>query len=139
MIDLRYLIFFTLILSGCSSKISGNLLLGAWWATQEDSTYFEIYINEREFVFNHEAYGPIEYKYRVYDDSIKVFNNNNGRSKHWKTVQISDSTLILKSDHEELILNRIILTEGYFDLRVDSIAFQNFQESFIQRYLRKRE
>lgn len=113
--------------------------MGAWWGTQEDSTYFEIYFNEKEFVFNHEAYGPIEYKYRVYDDSIKVFTNSNGRSKNWKTVQISDSILILTSDHEELILNRIILTEGYFDLRVDSIAFENFQENFIQRYLRKRE
>ncbi|PRY87639.1 hypothetical protein [Mongoliibacter ruber] len=139
MIDLRYLIFFILILFGCSSKISENLLLGAWWATQEDSTYFEIYINEREFVFNHEAYGPIEYKYRVYDDSIKIFTNSNGRSKNWEIVQISDSSLILKSEHEEFILNKIILSEGYFDLRIDSIAFENFQENFIERYLRKRE
>lgn len=139
MINLRYLIFIILILSGCSSKNLKNLLLGVWWGTQEDSTYFEIYFNEKEFVFNHEAYGPIEYKYRVYDDSIKIFTNSNGRSKNWKTVQISDSILTLKSDHEELILNRIILTEGYFDLRVDSIAFENFQENFIQRYLRKRE
>jgi hypothetical protein len=139
MIDLRNLMFVILIVSGCSSKIRENLPLGAWWATQKDSTYFEIYINEREFVFNHEAYGPIEYQYKVYDEYIKVFYNRNGQSKRWEKVLISDSILILKSKEEKINLKRIVLEESYFDKRVDSMAFENFQENFIKRYLKKRE
>ncbi|MDO8968329.1 MAG: hypothetical protein Q8S14_10880 [Algoriphagus sp.] len=48
------LVLILMIFWGCSKRISSKAVIGSWWSLQEDSTYFEVYINEEQFVFNHE-------------------------------------------------------------------------------------
>lgn len=126
-----------MIFWGCSKRISSKAVIGSWWSLQEDSTYFEVYINEEQFVFNHESYGPIYYEYLLVNDSLFISDRQKSSVKKWKIVEISDSKLVFKSDWGEIDLHIIPLEKTFFEIQYDSIGFVNFQEEFIKRYLEK--
>ncbi|WP_310105333.1 hypothetical protein [Algoriphagus sp. 4150] len=128
MISKMYFALCVLILLGCSKKISSNQVIGNWWSIEDDSIYFELYVNEHEWVVNHEDYGPFPYKYTLYSDSICI------GEKKW-AVEATDTSLVLSNQEEKFILYKLSLKESIFESWNDSLAFENFQEEFIRRYL----
>ncbi|TXE04777.1 hypothetical protein [Algoriphagus aquimarinus] len=119
-----------LIISGCSKRITSNEVIGNWWSIKVDSSYSETYVNEVEWVYNHEDFGPFSYKYTFYSDSICI------GVKKW-ALNVSDTSLVLSDHQEKFILYKLPLKESIFESRKDSLAYENFQEEFRKRYLSK--
>ncbi len=128
---------FVLILLGCSKKLSSNRVTGNWWSIEVDSTYSELYVNEREWVVNHESYGPIKYEYILTNDSLFILDSRKVRMRNWEVVHNSKSTLVIRSNKEERKLYRLRLSNSYFEVLNDSLAYENFEQEFIRRYLNK--
>lgn len=131
-----YLGLFVLIIFACSKKISSNQVMGSWWSIEADLTYSESYINEDEWVYNHQSFGPIHYKYHLENDNLFVFNNLDSKKK-WEILYCSDSQLVIKSDSVQMTLNKLKIRKNYFDTFKDSVEFDLFQQEFISRYLEK--
>lgn len=132
---------FVLILSftlGCKQGKTNKDISGNWWSKQADSTYFELYINEDEYVFNHESYGTIPRKYQHHLDSIYIYNFENEKLGAWRIVDSSDSTLVLSNLQEKYKLNRINIPKSYFESYKDSLDWKSFEEEFHLRYLMKK-
>ncbi|GEM_PF-2016816 len=130
-----FLVLCILFPIGCSNKISSNQIIGSWWYIQDDSTYSEVYINENEWVFNHESIGPISMKYYLRKDSLFISDFENINMKNWKVVKVNKFKLLLKRNEEEVYLYRLYLIDTYFDVLNDSVAYDNFEQEFIYRYL----
>jgi hypothetical protein len=135
MIKRRYFVLCFLILLGCSKKISKDQIIGNWWSIEEDSTYSEVYVNGAEWVINHESYGPIGYQYKLTDDSLFISDSMNSRLRIWKIVRSSSSSLVIKSNMAERKLYKFKLNNSYFGALNDSVAYDNFEQEFIYRYL----
>ncbi|PZX58458.1 hypothetical protein LV84_01666 [Algoriphagus ratkowskyi] len=123
---------------GCKQEKTNKDILGHWWSTQEDSSYFELYINEIEFVLNHASYGPIPRKYEYHFDTIYLYNFENEKLGKWRIVDSSDSVLVLSNQEEEYKLYRINIPNSYFESYQDSLDWESFEEEFHLRYLKRR-
>jgi hypothetical protein len=136
--EIMYFALLGLILFGCSEKMVSNQVIGNWWSIEDDSTYAEAYVNEDEWVVNHESYGPIRYEYILANDSLLISDSKNVRMRSWKIVKRSKYALVIKSDKEERKLYRLRLSNTYFEVINDSIAYEIFEQEFINRYLVRR-
>jgi hypothetical protein len=136
MIKKAYFIIVILIIMGCSKKISSSQIFGSWWSIEVDSTYSESYINNYEWVYNHQSFGPIHYKYYFLKDTLIIFKNMDSMGRKWIMLNSSDSKLVLQSDSVVMELNKLRIKRNYFDTINDSVKFDIFQHEFICRYLR---
>ena len=123
---------------GCKQRKFYKDISGNFWSKQEDSTYFELYINDSEFVINHESYGPIPRKYKYLSDSIYIFNFENVELEVWRIVDYSDSILVLGNQQGEYKLKKMNLPKSYFESYKDSLYWGIFKEEFHIRYMKKK-
>lgn len=131
MIKKIYLVIMFLAFFGCSKNISSNQVMGSWWSIEADSTYSESYVNEKEWVYAHESFGPFSYEYTLYADSISI-----GLEK-WAILVVSDTSLVLSNQKEEFLFYKLSLKKSIFEARKDSLEYDKFQEEFINRCLNK--
>jgi hypothetical protein len=125
-----------LVLVSCGEKEKDNPLLGNWYGFEQDSTYYELYINDTLIVLNHESIGPIGYDYFV-QENILIVSNAAGMERVWQMTAVEDEYFILVDSLETITYFKIDLAQDFFKSIQDSLSYVEFQEGFTSRYLDK--
>ncbi|WP_194972831.1 hypothetical protein [Aquiflexum lacus] len=126
-----------LVLISCGEKEKDNPLFGNWYGFEQDSTYYELYINDTLIVLNHESIGPIGYDYFV-QDNILIVSNAAGMERVWQMTAVEDDYFTLIDSLETITYFKIDLAQDFFKSIQDSLSYVEFQEGFTFRYLEKK-
>lgn len=126
-----------LIIISCGEKKTENPLLGNWYGFEQDSTYYELYINDTLIVLNHENIGPIGYDYLV-QDHILIVSNAAGMERIWQMTEVEKEFFTIKDSLETISYFKINVPLDFFKSIQDSLLYAEFKEGFSSRYLEKR-
>lgn len=130
-------VLLVLVLISCGEKEKDNPLMGNWYGFEQDSTYYELYINDTLIVLNHESIGPIGYDYFV-QDNILIVSNAAGMERVWQMTAVEDDYFTLIDSLETITYFKIDLAQDFFKSIQDSLSYVEFQEGFTFRYLEKK-
>ena len=125
------IIFGSLVFS-CGKNENNNPLLGNWYGFEQDSTYYELYINDTLIVLNHENIGPIGYDYSI-QEKILIVSNAAGMERIWQMTEIDKEYFIIRDSLESITYYRMDLPLDFFDSIKDSLNYANFKEAYNTR------
>lgn len=126
-----------LVLISCGEKEKDNPLLGNWYGFEQDSTYYELYINDTLIVLNHESIGPIGYDYFV-QENILIVSNAAGMERVWQMTAVEKDYFSIRDSLETITYFKIDLPLDFFKSIQDSLSYVEFKEGFSSRYLEKK-
>ncbi|WP_373522939.1 hypothetical protein [Aquiflexum sp.] len=126
-----------LVIISCGERDKNNALLGNWYGFEQDSTYYELYINDTLIVLNHENIGPIGYDYHV-QENILIVSNAAGMERIWQITEIEKELFTIKDSLETITYFKIDIPLDFFESIKDSISYVEFKERFSLRYLDKK-
>jgi hypothetical protein len=119
-------------LLSCSQK-EKNPLLGNWYAFEQDSTYYELYVNDTLIVLNNDNIGPIGYDYLVKENLLYI-SNAAGMERIWKMNEISDNYFIIEDSLESIKYYQLDLPLDFFASIQDSVTYAEFKKGFASRF-----
>ncbi len=125
-------LYFSISLPSCVQK-EKNPLLGNWYAFEQDSTYYELYVNDTLIVLNHYNIGPVGYDYMVKENMLYI-SNAAGMERIWKMNEITDSYFIIEDKVESIKYYRLDLPIDFFASIQDSITYAEFKKGFASRF-----
>lgn len=131
--NLIWPILLGMIIFSCGKKENDNPLLGNWFGFEQDSTYYELYINDTLIVLNHENIGPIGYDYQI-QDSILIVSNAAGMERIWQMTKIDQELFSIKDSLESITYYRMNTPIDFFNSIKDSISYAIFKEEFTARF-----
>lgn len=118
-------------LLSCGQK-EKNPLLGNWYAFEQDSTYYELYVNDTLIVLNNDNIGPIGYDYMIKENMLYI-SNDAGMERIWKMNEISDNYFIIEDRLESIKYYRLDLPIDFFLSIQDSSSYSAFKNAFYSR------
>jgi hypothetical protein len=118
-------------LLSCGQK-EKNPLLGNWYAFEQDSTYYELYINDTLIVLNNNNIGPVGYDYMVKENMLYI-SNAAGMERIWKMNEITDTHFIIEDRLESIKHYRLDLPLDFFLSIQDSSSYNAFKNAFYSR------
>jgi hypothetical protein len=124
-------------LLSCNQK-EKNPLFGNWYAFEQDSTYYELYVNDTLIVLNNENIGPIGYDYMIKENMLYI-SNAAGMERIWKMNEISDNYFIIEDRLESIKYYRLDLPLDFFVSIQDSSAYGAFKNAFNLRFEEKKK
>ncbi|SMD41733.1 hypothetical protein SAMN00777080_0263 [Aquiflexum balticum DSM 16537] len=119
-------------LLSCGQK-EKNPLLGNWYAFEQDSTYYELYVNDTLIVLNNDNIGPIGYDYMIKENMLYI-SNDAGMERIWKMNEISDNYFIIEDRLESIKYYRLDLPIDFFLSIQDSVSYAEFKMGFGSRF-----
>lgn len=119
-------------LVSCGQK-EKNPLLGNWYAFEQDSTYYELYINDTLIVLHNNNIGPIGYDYMVKENLLYI-SNAAGMERIWKMNEITDNYFIIEDRLESIKYYRLDLPVDFFVSIQDSVTYAEFKMGFASRF-----
>lgn len=124
------------IFTSCNFNGSKNPIMGNWYGFEEDSTYYELYVNDSLIVLHHHQIGPIGYDYNV-DGNMLVVSNEAGVERIWQILEENNDTFTLSDSLESIRYNRLDLPKDFFISIKDSLSYAEFKNEFLKRYFKK--
>jgi hypothetical protein len=122
-----------LVVFSCGEKEKDNPLLGNWFGFEQDSTYYELYINDTLIVLNHENIGPIGYDYFI-EENILIVSNAAGMERIWQMTEVEEKSFTIKDSLETITYFKMEIPLDFFNSIQDSISYAAFKEGFTARY-----
>ena len=122
--------------SSCSFSESKNPMLGNWYGFEEDSTYYELYVNDSLIVLHHHQIGPIGYDYHI-EGNLLVVSNEAGMERIWQVSEDNHNTFTLTDSLESIRYKRLELPKDFFLSIKDSLSYSEFKKEFLNRYSKK--
>lgn len=121
------------IFSSCNFNKNVNPLFGNWYGFEQDSTYYELYVNDTLIVLHHHNIGPIGYDYQI-DENHLVVSNEAGMERVWQVLDESKDAFTLRDSLEYIRYIRLDLSEDFFKSIQDSISYQEFKKGYLKRF-----
>lgn len=118
-------------LNSCNQK-EKNPLLGNWYGFEQDSTYYELYVNDTLIVLNNNNIGPIGYDYMIKENMLYI-SNDAGMERIWKMNETSDNYFIIEDRLEYIKYYRLDLPLDFFASIQDSSTYGAFKNAFYSR------
>jgi hypothetical protein len=125
-----FLFFFTY---SCDFNKSKNPMLGNWYGFGEDSTYYELYVNDTLIVLHHKTLGPIGYDYSL-EDNMLVVSNEAGIERIWQVNDAIKDTFTLTDSIESIHYQKLELPKDFFQSIRDSLSYREFKKEFLNRF-----
>jgi hypothetical protein len=119
-------------LLSCGQK-EKNPLLGNWYAFEQDSTYYELYVNDTLIVLNNDKIGPVGYDYMIKENMLYI-SNDAGMERIWKLNEITDNYFIIEDRLESIKYYRLDLPIDFFVSIQDSVTYAEFKMEFASRF-----
>lgn len=111
-------------------------MIGNWYGFEEDSTYYELYVNDSLIVLHHPQIGPIGYDYHI-EGNLLVVSNEAGMERIWQVLDDTKDAFTLTDSLESIRYTRLDLPIGFFKSIQDSVAYQEFKKGFLNRFSNK--
>ena len=111
-------------------------MLGNWYGFEEDSTYYELYVNDSLIVLHHHQIGPIGYDYHI-EGNLLVVSNEAGMERIWQVSEDNHNTFTLTDSLESIRYKRLELPKDFFLSIKDSLSYSEFKKEFLNRYSKK--
>jgi hypothetical protein len=111
-------------------------MLGNWYGFEEDSTYYELYVNDSLIVLHHHEIGPIGYDYRV-EDNLLVVSNEAGIERVWRITDDNNDSFTLSDSLESIRYSRLEIPKDFFLSIKDSLSYSEFKKEFLNRFSKK--
>lgn len=124
------------LISSCNFTQTKNPMLGNWYGFEEDSTYYELYVNDTLIVLHHHQIGPIGYDYAI-DGNLLVVSNDAGMERIWQVSEELKDTFTLTDSLESIRYSKLELPKDFFLSIKDSLSYREFKKEFLNRYSRK--
>ncbi|MCH6232635.1 hypothetical protein [Cognataquiflexum rubidum] len=124
------------IFASCNFNKNKNPMLGNWYGYEEDSTYYELYVNDSLIVLHHLNIGPVGYDYTI-DGNLLVVSNEAAMERIWRVSEDDGETFTLTDSLESIRYSRLELPKDFFLSIKDSISYREFKKEFMNRYSRK--
>lgn len=121
------------IFPSCNFNKNKNPLLGNWYGFEQDSTYYELYVNDTLIVLHHHHIGPIGYDYQI-DENLLVVSNEAGMERVWQVLDESKDAFTLRDSLESIRYLRLELSEDFFKSIQDSLSYQDFKKGYLKRF-----
>jgi hypothetical protein len=122
--------------SSCNFSDTKNQMLGNWYGFEEDSTYYELYVNDSLIVLHHHEIGPIGYDYRV-EDNLLVVSNEAGIERVWRITDDNNDSFTLSDSLESIRYSRLEIPKDFFLSIKDSLSYSEFKKEFLNRFSKK--
>ena len=125
--------------TGCSrsfeNKISGN-----WYYFSDDTTYFELYVNENNITScNNRVIGTITYDYQIDQDSVYLFFRDEFVEKYHLVSGKRNSLTLVHNDIDTLNLQRVKESIDFYSIKQgERENYVKFIESFLHRSMKAR-
>lgn len=126
-------ILLVLAIFSCGEKEKDNPLLGNWYGFEQDSVYYELYINDTLIVLNHEIIGPIGYDYLI-QENILIVSNAAGMERIWQMTEVGEKSFTIKDSLEIITYFKMEIPLDFFSSIQDSITYATFKDGFALRY-----
>ncbi len=124
------------IFPSCNFNKNKNPMIGNWYGFEEDSTYYELYVNDSLIVLHHPQIGPIGYDYHI-EGNLLVVSNEAGMERIWQVLDDTKDAFTLTDSLESIRYTRLDLPIGFFKSIQDSVAYQEFKKGFLNRFSNK--
>lgn len=124
------------LFSSCNFKSNKNPILGNWYGYEEDSTYYELYVNDSLIVLHHEQIGPIGYDYQM-QGRLLVVSNGAGIERIWQVLDEGKEAFTLTDSLESIRYTRLDLPSDFFQSIQDSVSYREFKKGFQGRFSTK--
>lgn len=125
-------LFVSISLLSCAKK-EKNPLLGNWFAFEQDSTYYELYINDTLIVLHNNDIGAVGYDYLIKENMLYI-SNAAGMERIWKMNEITEDYFVLEDRLESIKYYRLGLPIDFFASIQDSISYAEFKRGFASRF-----
>ena len=122
--------------SACNFSNTKNRIQGHWYGFEEDSTYYELYVNDSLIVLHHHEIGPIGYDYRV-EDNLLVVSNEAGIERIWRISEDNNDSFTLTDSLESIRYNRMEIPKDFFLSIRDSLSYSEFKKEFLKRFSKR--
>jgi hypothetical protein len=126
-----------LVIFSCGEKENDNPLLGNWYGFEQDSVYYELYINDTLIVLNHEIIGPIGYDYLI-QENILIVSNAAGMERIWQMTELDEKSFTIKDSLETITYFKMEIPLDFFNSIQDSITYATFKDGFALRFLERK-
>ncbi|WP_373492621.1 hypothetical protein [Aquiflexum sp.] len=132
------LILLGLVVFSCGGKEKESPLFGNWYGFEQDSTYYELYINDTLIVLNHENIGPIGYDYQIHEN-ILIVSNAAGMERIWLLEDLEKEFFTIKDSLETITYFKLEVPLDFFKSIQDSSSYAEFKDGFTSRYVEKKD
>ncbi|MCL6261635.1 hypothetical protein M3O96_21235 [Aquiflexum sp. TKW24L] len=121
------------IFASCNFNKNKNPMLGNWYGYEEDSTYYELYVNDSLIVLHHQNIGPMGYDYTI-DGNLLVVSNEAGMERVWQVLDDTEDTFTLTDSLESIKYTRLSDPMDFFKSIQDSVSYKEFKKGFYSRF-----
>lgn len=108
-------------------------MLGNWYGYEEDSTYYELYVNDSLIVLHHQKIGPVGYDYTI-DGNLLVVSNEAGMERVWQILDDTGDAFTLTDSLQSIKYTRLGIPLDFFKSIQDSISYKEFKKEFQNRF-----